>query len=139
MSMVHRLIDQLKQRGLHIAPGTAPGQLLLCGPAAEKTPEVLDAVKKFKPALLKIYAPPPEEYDHCEPDEAQRGADVPTAEPECVFCPVCGDDVTDPEYRALKASPVHCNRGGSRGVTDANGVFHPPSERCPYKPGRGVA
>lgn len=57
MSMVHRLIDQLKQRGLSIERGAEPGQLLLCGPSAEKTPEVIDAVKKFKPALLSIYAP----------------------------------------------------------------------------------
>lgn len=89
MSMVHRLIDQLEQRGLHIAPGTERGTLLLHGPAKEKTPEVMDAVKKFKPHLLKIYQPEAE-----SPDES-RAEPEPTSEPaspdseEESRCPEC--------------------------------------------------
>lgn len=55
MSLTDRLLDQLKQRGLSVQPGAAPDQLLLCGPAQEKTPEVVKAVKAFKPQLLERF------------------------------------------------------------------------------------
>lgn len=88
MSMVHRLIDQLEQRGLRIAPGTERGTLLLYGPDKEKTPEVMDAVKKFKPHLLKIYQPEaePGESQTESPTEEQKPAD---ADDEGEPCPEC--------------------------------------------------
>ena len=55
MSMVDRLIEQLKKRGLRVEPGKEPGQLVLRGPDQEKTAEVLAALKKFKPQLLDRY------------------------------------------------------------------------------------
>ncbi len=70
MSLVQRLIDQLKQRGLSIEPGNEPDQLLLCGPAAEKTPEIVKAVKAFKPQLLERYGRKalPEEQPPADPE-----------------------------------------------------------------------
>ncbi len=127
MSMVHRLIEQLKQRGLSVEPGAEPDSLLLCGPNAEKTPEVFDALRKFKPALLKIYRPEP------EPEAAPESAPVETE-----TCRVCEREV-EPQERELLKGPVLCDRAGSKGVTDGNGRVHPPSERCPYKPTRGAA
>lgn len=64
MSAVERLVKTLTYRGLRILPGSEPGQLLLNGPAAEKTPQVLEAVKAFKPQLLELVTmqeplPPP--------------------------------------------------------------------------------
>lgn len=55
MSMVKRFVRQLEIRGLRIEPGAEPDQLLLCGPKEQKTPEVMAAVKKFKPQLLELY------------------------------------------------------------------------------------
>lgn len=58
MSMVHRFIDQLKQRGLAIEgprQGDPDDMLRLVGPAVERTPRVMKAVKIFKPQLLAIY------------------------------------------------------------------------------------
>lgn len=55
--LVARLLKQLEQRGLSVEPGPEPGVLLLCGPAAEKTPDIVKAVKAFKPELLKLFAP----------------------------------------------------------------------------------
>jgi hypothetical protein len=52
---LERLVRQLDARGLSVKAGAEPGQLLLCGPAAEKTPAVLDALKAFKPQLLELY------------------------------------------------------------------------------------
>lgn len=56
MSMVDRLIHQLKLRGLSIKPGNKPGELILSGPNNEKTPEIMEAVKTFKPELLSRFA-----------------------------------------------------------------------------------
>lgn len=55
MSLFTRLVSQLEGRGLSVKPGKEPGQLVLSGPAAEKTPEVLAAVKAFKPQFLELY------------------------------------------------------------------------------------
>lgn len=59
MSLLHRLLDQLERRGISIKPGKEPGQLLLSGPAQEKTPEILSAVKAFKAQLLEKFNPQP--------------------------------------------------------------------------------
>lgn len=65
MSAVERLLKQLELRGLGVAPGHEPGQLLLTGPRDRKTPEIIEAVKAFKPQLLRrivegVPEPPPE-------------------------------------------------------------------------------
>lgn len=52
MTAVDRLIEQLRLRGLGVIPGGEPDQLLLTGPRDQKTPEVIAAVKAFKPQLL---------------------------------------------------------------------------------------
>lgn len=66
MSAVERLLKQLELRGLGVAPGAEPGTLLLTGPNGAKTPEIMAAVKAFKPQLLVKFAHPgrsPEEKD----------------------------------------------------------------------------
>lgn len=122
MSMVHRLLAQLKARGLEVKPGKDPGQLLLSGPVEERTPEVMEALKKFKPQLLELFAPQP------APREPEQAAPVPVSEPDPepestsrVTCSTCGKDATDPETRERFADPLFCD------------VARP---RCPYKPNR---
>jgi hypothetical protein len=51
-----RLLAQLDARGLRVLPGKSPGELLLSGPAAEKTPTVMEALAAFKPQLLERFA-----------------------------------------------------------------------------------
>lgn len=53
--MVDRLEAQLKARGLSIKPGDKPGELRLSGPDREKTPDIIAALKVFKPDLLAKY------------------------------------------------------------------------------------
>jgi hypothetical protein len=72
MSLVQRLIDQLAARGLEIKAGDRPGELLLGGPPAEKTPEIMRAVKAFKPQLLERYGR----------KESPQPAPAPVADPE---------------------------------------------------------
>lgn len=77
MSLFNRLLKQLEERGLRVEPGAEPGQLLLCGPRDAKTPEIVRAVKAFKPQLLDRFAPrePPTTADP-EP-ELQRPEEKP--------------------------------------------------------------
>jgi hypothetical protein len=115
MSLVDRLLSQLKSRGLSITAGAEPGQLLLHGPDREKTPEILKALKAMKPHLLARYGA----------REATAGTTPkpePPAEPEpeSESCPLCARDVSDPESRARLADPLYCE------------FFQNP--RCPYKP-----
>lgn len=113
MSMVHRLLEQLRQRGLHIEFGNKDNVLLLCGPAAEKTPEVIDAVKKFKPELLKLYAPPPGEPKQAVGEEspaAEGESSGESSDPEGESCQGCGR-VTGAEDRAVLATNHYlCDR-----------------------------
>jgi hypothetical protein len=74
-SLVRRMLTQLENRGLWIEAGAEPGSLSLCGPAKEKTPEVMGALKRFKKELLEIYNPAP------KPPEPEY---TPTAEPVAV-------------------------------------------------------
>lgn len=75
MSMFNRLLEQLKSRGLAVVPGSEPGQLLLTGPREEKTPEIIAAVKAFKPQLLKKFGRP-------EPENEIPGGEHVNGEPE---------------------------------------------------------
>lgn len=54
--MLDRLLSQLDARGLQIKAGDKPGELKIAGPKTEVTPEVLAALKEFKPDLLKRFA-----------------------------------------------------------------------------------
>lgn len=58
MSLIDRLEAQLRQRGLAIAgpkPDDPDDKLYLTGPTDQKTPDILEAVKKFKPQLVEKY------------------------------------------------------------------------------------
>ena len=48
-------------------------------------------------------------------------------------CCVCGRDTSDDDDRERMDDPAHCDRGGSQAVTDGNGVYHPETQRCPFK------
>jgi hypothetical protein len=74
MTALDRLLAQLEKRGLGVKPGAEPGQLLLTGPAAEKTPEVMAAVTAFKPQLL-------ERFGRREPAPAAKPVARPAAAP----------------------------------------------------------
>ena len=101
MSLVNRLLDQLKQRGLRVDFDDERNSLVLRGPNAEKTPEVLDAVKKFKPHLLKMFAPQPGAEQGQEPSETAAATPEPAPEdPEEESCSLCGR-ATDAEDRAV--------------------------------------
>lgn len=65
MAMVHILLEQLRVRGLSIRRGDGD-TLLLCGPAEEKTPDILQTVKKFKADLLELILPDSEIGVKCE-------------------------------------------------------------------------
>lgn len=57
-SLVDRFMRQLNGRGLSIQgprDGDPDDRLYLIGPAAEKTPDVMAALKQFKPDLVKRY------------------------------------------------------------------------------------
>jgi hypothetical protein len=133
MSLVNRLLEQLKVRGLRIERGDREGVLLLHGPDEEKTPEVLAALKKFKPELLNLYAPPGEAAQDDTPEEGTAD-ESPDVLPFPVACRLCGADVSDPQTRERMKDPAFCDRGGARAVRDKGGnVVREPVERCPYK------
>jgi hypothetical protein len=136
MSMIHRLLAQLKSRGLEVKPGNEPGQLLLSGPVEERTPEVMEALKKFKPQLLALFAPtePKCAPVHNPEPEQDDGSVEPEPEPEST-CRTCGKDVTDPETRARMVDPVFCTISAKSypETTDAFGRVHEASRGCPYK------
>lgn len=93
--MFTRFLKQLESRGLDVRPGNAPGELLLYGPAAEKTPEVMKALKAFKPDLLAFLRP-------CD-----NPPQVTTT------CGVCGRVTDNDEDRARLEDPAFCDRGHS--------------------------
>ncbi len=77
MSMVDRLLSQLRQRELWIEAGKPPDQLLLMGPPENKTPHIIAAVKKFKPDLLKRFFGTPDALNN-----ESNTVKVPKTEPE---------------------------------------------------------
>ena len=127
---MNALLEQLERRGLRVSPGTEPGQLLLHGPDKEKTPELIAAVKAFKPQLLKLYAP------DAAPREAETPAPEPQPdpEPESTRCRVCRAMLFSTDTARL-ADPAFCDRGGAKEVRSKTGELIAPAEpRCPYKP-----
>lgn len=129
--LLTRLLDQLKQRGLSVVAGKEPGVLLLSGPNGEKTQQVVDALKAFKPELLEMFKSPQ------EPEPEPLPVAEPAAEPKPaaqLICHVCGRDASDPEDRDRLADALFCPRAGTRqAVVDGNGVTHPQEARCPFK------
>lgn len=136
MSLLDRLEDQLRQRGLKVGPGKNPGELILHGPPAERTADLMRALKAFKPQLLAKYGKT--EQTPCggpatpAATEEQAEAD-PDPEPES--CSVCNRDVSDPEDRErLRGVNPFCPVGQARGVAaDGHGNSHPASPGCPYR------
>lgn len=62
-TLVDRFMKYLDSCGLSIRgprDGDPDDRLYIIGPVAEKTPEVMDALKKFKPELLKRYGRKPQ-------------------------------------------------------------------------------
>lgn len=155
MSLVKRLLDQLERRGLSITPGAEPGALLLHGPESERTPEILAALKAFKPELLAMYQPAasrlpvepvqilqtrvavpvPRSTSDRLPVPSVGGAVAPAPAPETETCAVCARVVDAEDRDVIATNHVLCDRGGSRKtVRDADGRVHEASPRCPYKP-----
>lgn len=89
MSLLDRFEAQLKARGLRVGPGSKPGELVLHGPKSEATPELMDALRKFKPALLAKYAPV----------EQPKPQPKPEPKPTAQECRQCQRDVNNPEDR----------------------------------------
>lgn len=126
--MLDRLITQLEQRGLTVKPGAEPGQLVLSGPTAEKTPEVMAALKVFKPQLLARFAQPdptgeprddavvtdPNAHAPLPPD---RAAGLTAVDPHlCRECRALVLAVPDEVTAAFCESPTcPSRRGSSRG------------------------
>lgn len=93
MSLFDRLLSQLKQRGLEVAPAPGkPGMLVLRGPDKEKSPEIVKAVKAFRAQFL-------EKFGAAEPAAPKAAAKQAEPEPERRSCRQCGRDVHDPEDR----------------------------------------
>ena len=125
-NMLDRLLKQLEQRGLRIVPDGAGG-LAVRGPQSEVTPGVLDALKAFKPQLLKRFV---------SPDSTPEPEPTPKVEEavECLdLCRVCGRDVSDPEDRDRLKDPLYCQFFGGRAVTVGGELLHPEEPRCPFK------
>jgi len=136
MSLLDRLEDQLRQRGLKVGPGKNPGELVLHGPPAERTADLMRALKAFKPQLLAKYGKT--EQAACgEPVTPAAAEEQPEADPdpEPESCPQCGRDVQDPEYRErLRGVNPFCTVGYAKVVaTDGNGNSHPASPGCPFR------
>lgn len=84
MSLVQGLLDQLKTRGLTVS-WQEGDTLLLGGPAEEKTPQVMAALKVFKPELLKRLRPNGPQY-HEVHHEAPEPEEVPANQTTCTQC-----------------------------------------------------
>jgi hypothetical protein len=127
--ILDRLIDQLRLRGLTVKPGREPGQLLLAGPTEEKTPEVMAALKAFKPQLLERYGAAPDPTGEPRGDEvtddpkapAPREAGLTAVEPHhCRACNALVLAVPDEVTEAFCEGPT-CPYRGRTGSTNSRG------------------
>lgn len=127
--IVDRLLAQLDARGLSVHPGREPGRLILRGPDAEKTPDLMQALAAFKPLLL-------ERFSGARPDgpPSRPATPEPEPEPEPWQCVVCRGwvYVSEADWRGVGGAlcPVE---GEWRASPDGGPVEVAP--RCPYKPG----
>jgi hypothetical protein len=109
MSMVDGLLEQLRLRGLAVAYRDEH-TLALVGPAAERTPEVMAAVKAFKPDLLARLRP----RDYAAAADVHHRPTGDTSDgPET--CQECKSRVWDPQgAAALCDFGRRCPMRGSR-------------------------
>jgi hypothetical protein len=110
MSLVQRFLGQLEKRGLAVEYKDE-STLLLVGPAAEKTPEVLAACKAYKAELLKLLAP----RVAAAATEADRPANVVRPAP--------------PGWPP--GLPAHCGHCGADAVLPGGSLCEPAA--CPLK------
>lgn len=64
MPQLDKLLAYLKSKGLSVVY-RGPGKLSLTGPPEAKTADIMAAVKVFKPDLLRLYEPDPEQCKTC--------------------------------------------------------------------------
>jgi|SRR6185437_4281997 len=110
--MIERLMETLAKRGLTITKGNAPDELLLKGPASERTEQVMAALKAFKPQLLQWFEC---EYERQPPKASEM---PPEANNEGIVCPQCKGAwyCSLAEIRERVQSPHWCDK-----------------PRCPYR------
>lgn len=133
MSLLDRLLAQLKERGLSVGPGDNPGELKLHGPRTEVTTEIMRALKAFKPQLLKQFVGQPPEANP-EPPPVPAPMPQPEPAPEKETCEVCDREVDAEDRERLRGVNPFCSEGGARkAFTDGNGVFHAERPPCPYR------
>lgn len=139
MSMVDRLIEQLQKRGMSVGPGDKPGELKLHGPHAEATPELLKALKAFKPQLLERYGLKTETIPGANGvhDVNREPETHGEPEPEPELCRLCKRDVSNPENRErLRGVNPWCNWGGiPKGWNRLTEKPIPGKPGCPYRTG----
>jgi deoxyribodipyrimidine photolyase len=102
--MVDTLLHQLRLRGLTVA-WKDENTLVLQGPADEKTPQIIDTLKKFKRDLLDRFRP--KELAEPEPIPAieQATEQMPV---ENSVCRVCGGHVFDHVGTAVLCDQINC-------------------------------
>lgn len=76
MALVDQLLDQLSKRGLYIEAADEPGMLKLKGKTENVTPEIREAIRKFKQDLL------PRFVKQRQDQPKQEEAGEPEPEPE---------------------------------------------------------
>jgi hypothetical protein len=114
MTDFDRFLEQLRERGLSVGPGRQPGDLELSGPVTERTPEIMAALRTFRPQLVERFGR--REVAALGPAEVTVGE----ADPEDESCPVCSRTIV-PDLKPRLVDPAYCDRGKD--------------PRCPYKPG----
>lgn len=108
MSLVDGLLNQLAVRGLGVE-WRGGDTLVLTGPANEKTPEVIAAVKTFKKDLLEKYRP----RDYSQASEVHHSPPTDTNDgPET--CQECKSHVWDRGETATLCDVPHCPMKGNR-------------------------
>lgn len=121
--LLDRLLSQLKLRGLRIAAGK-PGELLLSGPQEERTPEIMAALKAFKPQLLERFGQPGTAREPSTPEDERQNSlpsNTPISPPmsQTEACRLCRRELSETDRTALATNPQLCDRFGN--------------PRCPYK------
>jgi hypothetical protein len=112
MSMIDGLMKQLELRGLRVEYRPDTDGLALIGPAAERTPQVMAALKAFRPQILDRLRPRdlalPRHDVHHAPPPKEPGV---YGEVECVRCQAT---VWDAEETAGLCDRTACPFKGGR-------------------------